>query len=98
VPVLTRRHGVADAALRLEYFLAGGGIAGEGGGGGPASSRPVITVRRHIPRTTTTMIFCASSIFIMTVELLIEDSQAAFGNKPCRSSTNLAAMPLSNSA
>ena len=38
------------------------------------------------------------SIFIMTVELLIEDSQADFGNKPCGSSTNLAAMPLSNSA
>ena len=37
-------------------------------------------------------------IVIMTVDLLIRDSQAAFGNKPCGSSTNLAAMPLSNSA
>jgi hypothetical protein len=26
----------------------------------------------------------------------VEDSQAAFGNKPCGSSTNLAAMPSSN--
>ena len=95
--VFTRHHGVADAALRFEYFLAGGGIAGEGGGGGPTSSRPVITVRliRHI-RTTTSMILCAFSIFIMTIELVIEDSQAAFGNKPCGSSTNLAAMPWSN--
>jgi hypothetical protein len=38
------------------------------------------------------------SIVIMTVELLIDDGQAAFTNKPCGSSTNLAAMPLSNSA
>jgi hypothetical protein len=30
----------------------------------------------------------------MTVELLIKDGQAAFGNRPCGSSTNLAAMPL----
>jgi len=34
------------------------------------------------------------SIFIMTVEFLIEDSQAAFGSKPCGSSTNLAAIAL----
>jgi hypothetical protein len=35
-------------------------------------------------------------IAIMTVEFRIEDSQAGVGNKPCGSSTNLAAMPLSN--
>jgi hypothetical protein len=44
------------------------------------------------------MILWAISMVIITFELLIEDSQAAFGNKPCGSSTNLAAMPLSNSA
>jgi hypothetical protein len=32
--VLTRFHGVADAALRLENPLAGGGIGGQGGGSG----------------------------------------------------------------
>jgi hypothetical protein len=32
----------------------------------------------------------------MTVELLIEGSQAAFANNPCGSGTTLAAMPLSN--
>ena len=49
-----------------------------------------------LPLITTSMILWAFSIVIMTVEPLIEDSQAAFGNKPCGSSTNLAAMPLSN--
>jgi hypothetical protein len=49
-----------------------------------------------LPSTTTSVILGAFSIVIMTVELLIEDSQAAFGNRPCGSSTNLAAMPWSN--
>src|SRR6201988_1933124 len=41
--VLTRRHGVADAALRLVYLLAGGGIGGErcrGGSGGQEGGKP----------------------------------------------------------
>jgi hypothetical protein len=41
------------------------------------------------------MILWAFFIVIITFELLIENSQAALGNKPCGSSTNLAAMPLS---
>src|SRR5271170_4076055 len=35
-------------------------------------------------------------ILAMTVELPIKANQAAFTNRPCGSSTNLAAMPLSN--
>jgi hypothetical protein len=44
------------------------------------------------------MILWAVCIVITTVELLIEDSQAAFASMPCGSSTNLAATPLSNLA
>ena len=99
----TRRHGVADAALRLENLLAGGGIGGEGGGSGSSEQQAGNHGAPHatappLSSTTTSMILWAFSIVIMTVELLIEDSQAAFANKPCGSSTNLAAMPLSNSA
>ena len=34
----------------------------------------------------------------VNISILIEVTQAAFATKPCGSSTNLAAMPLSNSA
>ena len=37
--VSTRRHRVADAALRLENLLAGGGIGGEGGGSGSSEQQ-----------------------------------------------------------
>jgi hypothetical protein len=90
---------VAHAALRLENLLAGGGTGGEGGPGGSGEQQAGNYGARQIlwlPSTTTSMILWAFSIVITTVELLIEGGQTAFGNRPCGSSTNLAAMPWSN--
>jgi hypothetical protein len=69
---LTRLHGVADAALRLENLLAGGGIGGQGGVAGPRRSRATILVDLiryflFLPSTTTSMVLWAFFIVMMSV-------------------------------